>query len=138
MNIRTPYKSKHRDQILSILKEKEGSHMTAGQVLDQLREKGLTIGFSTVYRQLDRLVEEGAVNKYIVDAVTGACYEFKGEHGGESGYVHCQCEKCGKLVHLERARIEAAMQSLAGAGDGGFELDCTRTLFYGICRDCRG
>lgn len=112
--------------------------MTAGQILDQLRTDGVSIGVATIYRQLDRLVEEGAVNKYIVDAVTGACYEFKGEHSGASGYVHCKCEKCGKLVHLERARIEAAMQSLAGAGDGGFELDCTRTLFYGICRDCRG
>ena len=137
MNIRTPYKSKHRDQILSILKEKEGSHMTAGQVLDQLREKGLTIGFSTVYRQLDRLVEEGAVNKYMVDAVTGACYEFKGEHGGESAYVHGKCEKCGKVVHIERRSVEAAMQSLSGSEGSGFELDCTRTLFYGICGDCR-
>jgi Fur family ferric uptake transcriptional regulator len=95
--------------------------------------------FNRLLELVDRLVEEGAVNKYMVDSVTGACYEFKGEHGGESGYVHCKCEKCGKLVHLERKRIEAAMQSLSGSGvDGGFELDCARTLFYGICRDCRG
>jgi hypothetical protein len=40
---------------------------------------------------------------------------------------------------LERKRIEAAMQGLSGSGgDSGFELDCARTLFYGICRDCRG
>ena len=138
MNIRTPYKSKHRDQILAVLRDREGSHMTAGQVLDQLREKGLTIGFSTVYRQLDRLVEEGAVNKYTVDAVAGACYEYKGEHGADPAFVHGKCEKCGKVVHLERRSVEAAMHSLGGAKeDEGFELDPVRTLFYGICGDGR-
>lgn len=113
--------------------------MTAGQLLDQLREKGVSIGIATIYRQLDRLVEEGAVNKYMVDAVTGACYEFKGEHGGESAYVHGKCEKCGKVVHLGRKTIESLMRSISGAEPGGgFELDCSRTLFYGICKDCRG
>ena len=137
MSTRMPYKSKHRDQILEVLREQEGRHLTAGQLLDRLREKGLTIGVATIYRQLDRLVEEGLVNKYMVDAVTGACYEFKGEHGGESAYVHGKCEKCGKVVHIERRSVEAAMQSLSGSEGSGFELDCTRTLFYGICGDCR-
>ena len=137
MSTRMPYKSKHRDQILEVLREQEGRHLTAGQLLDRLREKGLTIGVATIYRQLDRLVEEGAVNKYMVDAVTGACYEFKGEHGAQSAYVHGKCEKCGKVVHIERRTMEAAMQNLSGGGDSGFELDCTRTLFYGICGDCR-
>lgn len=137
MGARTSYKSKHREQILAILQENEKEHMTAGQILDGLRARGIAIGVATIYRQLDRLVEEGAVNKYMVDAVTGACYEFKGEHGGESAYVHGKCEKCGKVVHIERRSVEAAMQSLSGSEESGFELDCTRTLFYGICKDCR-
>ena len=48
-----------------------------------------------------------------------------------------KCEKCGKVVHIERKSVEAAMQSLSGGEGNGFELDCTRTLFYGICGDCR-
>ena len=103
MGVRTSYKSKHRDQILSILQENEKEHMTAGQILDELRARGM----------------------------------FKGEHGGGSAYVHGKCEKCGKVVHIERKSVEAAMQSLSGSEGNGFELDCTRTLFYGICGDCR-
>ena len=137
MGARTSYKTKHRDQILSILQEHEREHMTAGQILDELRAGGYSIGVATVYRQLDRLVDEGAVNKYMVDAVTGACYEFKGEHSGESAYVHGKCEKCGKVVHIERRAVESAMQNLSGDGGSGFELDCSRTLFYGICGECR-
>ena len=138
MNIRTPYKSKYREQILAILREKEGGHMTAGQIMDRLRSEGFTIGFATIYRQLDRLVEEGSVNKYMVDTVTGACYEFKGDHGADPVYVHGKCEKCGKVVHLKRRFVEAAMNSLSEEdGDAEFELDPARTLFYGICGDCR-
>lgn len=136
MAARTSYKSKHRDEILEILRENEREHMTAGQILDAFKERGVSIGAATIYRQLDRLVEEGAVNKYMVDAVTGACYEFKGESGGVSAYVHGKCEKCGKVVHIERKAVEAAIQGFSG-GSGGFELDCSRTLFYGICSDCR-
>lgn len=138
MSARTSYKTKHRDQILAVLQENEGKHMTAGQLIDRLKERGVSIGTATVYRQLDRLVEEGAVNKYIVDAATGACYEFKGEHGAECGYVHGKCEKCGKVVHLGRKMVEPLMRSISEAERSGeFELDYSRTLFYGICRDCR-
>ena len=138
MRTRMPYKTKHRDRILEILRENEGEHMTAGQILEQLRMRGVTIGVATIYRQLDRLVEEGAVNKYMVDAVTGACYEYRDGHGGNSAYVHGKCEKCGKVVHIERKFVEEAMQGLSETSAGsGFELDCTRTLFYGICGDCR-
>ena len=126
MGARTSYKTKHRDEILEILQENEREHMTAGQILDELKARGVSIGVATIYRQLDRLVEEGAVNKYMVDAVTGACYEFRDGHEEKSAYVHGKCEKCGKVVHIEQ-----------GFSGGGFELDCTRTLFYGICEDCR-
>ena len=138
MSTRISYKSKHRDQILAVLQQSGGEHMTAGQIHDRLRSRGISIGADTIYRQLDKLVEEGAVNKYMVDAVTGACYEFRGEHGGESAYVHGKCEKCGKVVHLGRKSMELLMRSLSESESGaGFELDCTRTLFYGICKDCR-
>ena len=58
MGARTSYKSKHREQILSILQENEKEHMTAGQILDELRARGISIGVATIYRQLDRLGEE--------------------------------------------------------------------------------
>ena len=93
MGARTSYKSKHREEILKILQENEREHMTAGQILDELKARGVSIGVATIYRQLDRLVEEGAVNKYMVDAVTGACYEFRDDHEEKSAYVHGKCEK---------------------------------------------
>ena len=43
-----------------------------------------------------------------------------------------------KLQHLERGAIEAALRSAALAeAAGGFEMDLSHTVFYGICRDCR-
>lgn len=138
MRTRTPYKTKHRDEILAVLQEHAGEHITAAGLHDCLRDKGVTIGTATVYRQLEKLVEEGIADKYTVDLASGACYEYAGDHAGHSRYVHCKCEKCGRLVHLERGAIEAVMRSAALAeAAGGFEMDLSHTVFYGICRDCR-
>ena len=50
MGARTSYKSKHRDEILKILRENEREHMTAGQILDELKARGVSIGVATIYR----------------------------------------------------------------------------------------
>ena len=44
MGARTSYKTKHRDEILEILQENEREHMTAGQILDELKARGVSIG----------------------------------------------------------------------------------------------
>ena len=138
MRGRTAYKTKHRDAIMSVLEEHAGEHITAAGIHDCLRSRGVAIGTATVYRQLEKLVEEGLADKYVVDAASGACYEYAGGHEGPSRYVHCKCEKCGRLVHVERKAFEAAMRSISLAeAAGGFEMDLSHTVFYGICRDCK-
>ncbi len=134
MSQRTGYKTRHRDEIFAFLKENERSHITAGEIHACLRERGISIGMTTIYRQLDKLVEDGVVRKYVVDPTSGACYEYTGE-GGESDLIHCKCEKCGKLIHLHRLEVERAMSAVTGVG--GFEMDVSRTIFYGVCGSCK-
>ncbi len=134
MSPRAGYKTRHKDEILAFLRENEGSHITAGEIHHRFHEQGISIGMTTIYRQLDKLVEEGIVRKYIVDPTSGACFEYSGEDGhGE--LIHCKCEKCGKLIHLQRQEVERAMRAVAGVSD--FEMDAARTVFYGICGSCK-
>ena len=53
------YNTKHRDALLTYLKSRPGIHMTAADVCSYFRAEGEAIGTTTVYRQLDRLVDEG-------------------------------------------------------------------------------
>ena len=55
--------------------------------------------------------------------------------GQTTVYRHLKCEKCGKLLHLQCDMLEHIDAHLEE--DHGFLLDTKRTVFYGICGDCR-
>ncbi len=133
----TTYKTRQRELLLTYLRSLPGEHVTAGDICEHFRGCGCGIGQTTVYRQLDRLVEEGLVKKYVFDGSTPACYEFvdDGENCSEESCFHCKCEVCGRLIHLhceELAGIAAHLRA-----HHGFELSPLRTVFYGVCEDCR-
>ncbi|MBP5181217.1 MAG: transcriptional repressor, partial [Clostridiales bacterium] len=58
MASRSKYKTKQRDFLLKFLESAEG-HVTAADVCRYVEENGAPIGKSTVYRQLESLVDEG-------------------------------------------------------------------------------
>ena len=101
------------------------------------KEQGITIGTTTVYRNLEKMVEQGMVAKYNVDGTSSACFEYLGaeEHCHKTSCFHCKCEKCGKLIHLHCEDVVKLEQHLMDSH--GFQMDPCRTVFYGICEECR-
>lgn len=136
MNSRSKYKTKQREILIEYLKTVAGEHITAGDVCEYFKENGIPVGQSTVYRRLESLVDEGIINKYIIDAGSPACFEYVGEDSHEECEIcfHCKCEKCGKLIHLHCDELEEIGEHLSK--DHNFKLDPKRTVFYGICEDC--
>ena len=92
---------------------------------------------TTVYRQLDKMVNEGLVAKYVIDGSSSACFEYTGDsrHECKEQTYHCKCEKCGKLIHLQCSEVENLTQHIKE--HHGFKLNPLRTVFYGICSDCQ-
>lgn len=135
MNNRSRYMTKHSAEVAAYLKSRNGEHITAQDVCDHFRAIGNPISTTTVYRQLERLVEEGTVNKYIIDASSPACFEYSGHEEAEhTSCYHCKCEKCGRLIHLHCHEIEALFFHMEQ--EHHFRLDPSRTVFYGICQEC--
>lgn len=138
MNSRSKYKTKQREKVLACLEAAPGAHITAGDICEYYRQRGTSIGQATVYRQLESLVDEGVINKYIIDGNSPACFEFVGaaSHGGAESCFHCKCEKCGKLIHLHCDEVEEMRAHLLQ--EHRFKLDPLRTVFYGLCEQCMG
>ena len=104
---KAPYKTKQMTEILTFLKSVQGRHVTVNEICDFFREKGISIGTTTIYRQLEKMVKEGLVAKYVIDGSSSACFEYIGDHGEEhENCYHCKCEKCGKLIHLQCNEVE--------------------------------
>ena len=131
------YKTKQMTELLTFLKSVQGSHVTVSEICDYFHTEGITIGTTTVYRQLEKMVRQGVVAKYVVDGTSSACFEYIGSREPETQTVcyHCKCEKCGKLIHLKCGEVESLKQHMMERH--GFEMDSLRTVFYGICSGCR-
>lgn len=136
MNSKTKYKTKQREMLLGYFETVPGIHVTAADVCGYFNAQGASIGQSTVYRQLENLVDEGIIKKYIIDGNSPACFEYvepDGQNDIETCF-HCKCEKCGKLFHLHCDELNEMQLHLLM--EHHFRLNSVRTVFYGLCEQC--
>ena len=129
------YRTRQQDELLQFLKNNPGAHHTASQIRDYFLRQDQPIGAATIYRQLERLVEDGTVRKYLLETGDSACYEYVGKDPCCSGHFHCKCEKCGRLIHMNCNELQAIKEHLLTCH--GFEWNSGKTVFYGICDQCR-
>ncbi len=134
---RASVKTRQREQLLVYLEASRGSHQTARQIIDGLAASGTPLGTATVYRQIERLVEEGLVRKYTLGPSDPACFEYVGLDGTceHEHCFHCVCTQCGKLIHLECDHLSDIAKHMQE--EHGFFVDPLRTVFYGVCTSCQ-
>lgn len=131
------YKTRQRDILENYLKTIPGVHFTAAEIVEYFRAGDAPIGQATIYRQLEKMVSEGTVKKYVIDGISAACFEYVDPkaHNCNSECYHCKCVKCGKLIHLHCGEVLALRSHLAAHHQ--FTLDPVRTVFYGLCDQCK-
>ena len=136
MNAKARYSTKQQRELIGFMQSEPGRHFTAAEICAYFRSQGKTIGTATVYRHLERMVDEGLVNKYIIDGNSPACFEYVGGevHRESETCFHCKCEQCGKLIHLHCEELSEIGDHLAR--QHGFYLNPMRTVFYGLCAEC--
>ncbi|MEM5769668.1 MAG: transcriptional repressor, partial [Bacillota bacterium] len=103
------YNTKQSEAILAYLISLNGEHATAAQIAQHFASKQTPIGLATIYRQLDRLVEQGRVSKYTLDGSSGACYQYLSNEQA-CHQIHLKCEACGAVLHLQCDIVESVPQ----------------------------
>ncbi len=134
MGHRTTYRTRAQEELLTYLKATPGQHHTAAELKEHFDRQETPIGTATIYRQLERFVQEGIVRKYVVGPGECACYAYEEAHACES-HFHCRCDVCGKLIHLNCEELREIQAHLLE--HHGFAWDAGRTVFYGVCDQCR-
>ena len=121
--------SKQREIILETLK-KTHTHPTAEELYNIVNNKYPTISKSTVYRNINILVESNVIRK--IKMLSGADrfdYVFQ-EH------YHAICEKCGKvfdfMYDFEGEKIKDAIQNQTR-----INAKTNSITIYGICDKCK-
>ncbi len=135
MSVKSPYRTKQQEKLLQYLQATPGQHHTVLQIREHFSKKDRPIGISTIYRQLERFVDEGSVRKYVLETGDSACYEYIEKAGLCAYHFHCKCVKCGQLIHLDCEELREIQNHLLQ--EHGFKWDAHRTIFYGACSECQ-
>ena len=118
------------DQIILATLSKEHAHLTSLQIFEEIRGVLPAVNPSTVYRALERLVNNGKVS--VSDMGTGsAVYELvtTGLHH------HLVCQKCGRVITIAHDDVEnffAAIQQ-----NNQFKVMTNHLILFGVCDVCQ-
>ncbi len=129
------YKTKARECIISYLKEHSEQRFTAREIYDYLREKIDGINRTTIYRNLDRLCENGELIKYKESNQDSWFYQYSETHQHCDRHMHAQCSECGKIFHLENNFVEEFEEKLHSVY--GLNINTSKTMIIGKCDDCK-
>lgn len=118
----------NRQVVLEVLRATK-LHPTAQDVFMSARELQPSIGFATVYRTLDWLVQHGLAQEVYRDKDGAAHYD-----ANVSRHDHAICDRCGKILDVSVPLHQLAYAIIERAT--GFRIDWHATEFSGFCADC--
>lgn len=122
--------TKQREIILSCLKEKENMfHPTAGDLVKLILDKNPGIGQATVYRNINKLVEEGILIK--IPTNDNFRYDIN-----THTHAHLSCKECGKVVDLFDKNYLNIINNLESKYN--VKIDDSNLIFNGLCEECNG
>lgn len=128
------YNTGQRKALLSLFESNKDRHFTIDQIMEELSDEA-SISRSAVYRNVDRMAQEGLLRKEVSEETRKSVYQFN-ECSSDCEHIHLRCTECGKVFHLPDEEEEDELKSVLR--ESGFELDEHATILVGKCSDCCG
>ncbi len=116
--------------ILSSVRHAHG-HLTASQILEEVRRSYPYMDASTVYRTLAAARELHLVTE--IDMRSGDNNQF--EWTGNNRHHHLICRSCGTVSSLDSEYLGGLATTLLE--ECGFQADLDHFAIFGVCGDCR-
>ena len=126
------YLTEQRRCLLDFFASHGGEAFSVDGILAALPEAA-QVSRSAVYRNIDRMVRDGQLRKTLSADGHRTLYQYV-DCGERCERIHLQCEKCGRVFHMEDAEEETRLREALDRS--GFKLDEHASLLSGTCRDC--
>ena len=118
--------TRQRLVILKALNSGPRVHLTAQDILDEVRTTHPKIGFATIYRFLKHLTASGMITE-ISMGHSSSKYELK----SKEFHYHITCIHCGKIIEFKNKTIENTIQKLLK--EKGYTLEHQSLELYVKC-----
>jgi Fur family transcriptional regulator, ferric uptake regulator len=110
--------------------DREEQFRSAQEIHDLVRQRGDSVGLTTVYRTLQSMAEDGQVDVIVRDDGEAVYRQCSPSH-----HHHLVCRVCRTTVEVEAPSVESWAVHIAA--DHGFH-DVTHTIeVFGVCPNCR-
>jgi Fur family transcriptional regulator, ferric uptake regulator len=117
-----------RRAIIGILVNSAQSHLSAEDIVSQVKLQHPDVAESTIYRTLATLEELDVVEHVHLGHGPSTF------HLTEDGHQHLLCESCGKVIEVPEETFVPLADQLAATY--GFRIHPRHFAIMGLCRDC--
>jgi len=116
-----------RQGILRVLQSSDRP-LTVEEIWERM--EGRRSGLPTIYRNLERFVQEGWAESILgVDQVMRFVRCESAHH-----HHHLQCDTCGRMVEVDGCGLDEALERMATRS--GFHITRHQLVLYGLCPGC--
>lgn len=122
------YNTKQKNVILDTIK-KHHHDFTIKEIYEELNH---SIGLTTIYRYVDKLVSSGRLSKNI--GKDNTTYYLYLEECNHENHFYLKCEQCGQMIHVDCDCIEELSNHIKN--DHNFKLSKEHIIISGICDKC--
>lgn len=127
------YNTEQKKLLLEFLEENRDNAYTIEEISQALKEQGASVGKSTVYRLMTRLVEENRVKRQALANSRRAIYRIVLDTHCHN-HLHLQCTTCGKVLHLDEKTSDELLNTVKSLND--FSVSEEDTVLLGRCANC--
>lgn len=130
------YSTEKRNKIMEYLITHKDENISVKEIELYLEKEGIGANISTIYRYLDKLVEEGSVLKHIDEAKNKSTFQYILPDGECYNHLHMICSGCGRIYHMDCEFMNEFARHIYEHHD--FTLECKTSMLYGLCGKCAG
>jgi len=107
--------------------------ISAADLLESLEEVGCSVHKTTLYRELEFLVDQGLIQPVHIAASTQHYESTNQPH-----HHHAVCTDCGQVNQLHSLELEAKIEQMSQQlAKTGFEVSGHSFEMFGECRECQ-
>ena len=130
------YQTKNKERILEYILARRDVSFNANDAYRHFINNDSPISLSTIYRQLDKMAEEGLLQKYRTSESDTAFYYYAGEKRDDRRQPLMKCTSCGQTFPLKCHTVEQMAYHIWDQHHFLIELD--QTTLFGKCARCTG
>ena len=128
------YNTEQKKLLLDFLEENHDNSYTIEEISQELKLRGASVGKSTVYRLMTKLVEEKRVKRQLADNSRKAIYRITLDTHCHN-HLHLQCITCGRVLHLDEKTSDQLLNTVKKLND--FSVSEEDTVLLGKCAQCK-